>query len=59
LRLREGDEASCLNLNRAQTPRLLGVDPNELARRGAFTVRADDGKSRGALPVDPAGTNGA
>lgn len=25
-RLKEGDDASCLNLNRAQTPRVLGVD---------------------------------
>ena len=37
LRVQDGDEASCLNLNRAQTPRLLGVDPNQLARRGSFT----------------------
>jgi putative ABC transport system permease protein len=37
LRVRDGDEASCLNLNRAQTPRLLGVDPNQLAQRGSFT----------------------
>ena len=37
LRLREGDDASCLNLNRAQNPRLLAVDPRELASRGAFT----------------------
>lgn len=37
LRLREGDEASCLNLNRAQTPRLLGVNPDALGERGAFT----------------------
>lgn len=36
LRVREGDDASCLNLNRAQRPRLLGVDPRELARRQAF-----------------------
>jgi len=36
-RVREGDDASCFNLNRAQQPRLLGVDPKELARRGAFT----------------------
>ena len=35
-RLREGDEASCLNLNRAQTPRLLGVDPKLLVERSAF-----------------------
>jgi len=32
----QGDDASCLNLNRAQAPRLLGVDPQELARRDAF-----------------------
>lgn len=31
-----GDEASCLNLNRPQQPRLLGVDPGELDRRRAF-----------------------
>lgn len=37
MRVRDGDEASCLNLNRAQTPRLLGVDPDSLADRGAFT----------------------
>jgi putative ABC transport system permease protein len=37
LRLRPGDDASCLNLNRPQVPRLLGVDPDALARRAAFT----------------------
>jgi ABC-type lipoprotein release transport system permease subunit len=37
LRVHDGDDASCLNLNRAQTPRLLGVDPQELSKRGAFT----------------------
>ncbi|HAB17204.1 MAG TPA: hypothetical protein DCE44_12235, partial [Verrucomicrobiales bacterium] len=36
-RVRDGDDASCLNLNRAQRPRLLAVNPEELARRGAFT----------------------
>ena len=36
LRLREGDDASCLNLNRAQQPRLYGVPPDELERRKAF-----------------------
>lgn len=36
LRLQDGDEASCLNLNRAQAPRLYGVDPAELMERGAF-----------------------
>lgn len=39
-RVREGDDASCLNLNRAQAPRLLGVNPELLARRGAFTFAA-------------------
>ena len=37
LRVHDGDDASCLNLNRAQTPRLLGVDPEALQSRGAFT----------------------
>ncbi|MBN1361439.1 MAG: ABC transporter permease [Sedimentisphaerales bacterium] len=37
LRVRAGDDASCLNLNRAQQPRLLGVETKELSRRGAFT----------------------
>ncbi len=37
LRVRDGDDASCLNLNRAQKPRLLGVKPELLASRGAFT----------------------
>jgi ABC-type antimicrobial peptide transport system permease subunit len=36
-RVHEGDDASCLNLNRARAPRLLGVNPNELQRRQAFT----------------------
>ena len=33
LRVRDGDDASCVNLNRAQTPRVLGVDPKSLAGR--------------------------
>jgi hypothetical protein len=37
LRVRDGDEASCLNLNRAQQPRLLGVNPAALSERKAFT----------------------
>ena len=36
-RVRDGDEASCLNLNRALQPRLLGVNPDTLQSRGAFT----------------------
>ncbi len=36
-RVREGDEASCLNLQRPQNPRVLGLDPAALAGRGSFT----------------------
>ena len=36
-RVHDGDDASCLNLNRAQRPRLLGVSSQELSRRSAFT----------------------
>jgi len=39
LRVHEGDDASCLNLNRAQKPRLLAVQPEELQERGAFAFR--------------------
>jgi len=34
-RVREGDDASCLNLNRAQIPMLVGVDPTKLV--GSFS----------------------
>jgi putative ABC transport system permease protein len=37
LRVHDGDDASCLNLNRAQSPRLLGVQPGLLQMRGSFT----------------------
>jgi putative ABC transport system permease protein len=40
LRVRAGDEASCLNLNRAQRPRLLGVKPELLAGRFTFASAA-------------------
>jgi ABC-type antimicrobial peptide transport system permease subunit len=43
-RLREGDEASCLNLNRAQQPRLLGVNPDLLAGRFTFAAVAKGSK---------------
>jgi len=36
-RVRAGDDASCLNLNRPQTPRIIAVQPGQLARRGAFS----------------------
>jgi putative ABC transport system permease protein len=36
-RVKEGDDASCLNLNRVSNPQLIGVDPDELIRRASFT----------------------
>ena len=39
-RVQEGDDASCLNLNRAQKPRLLGVKPELLAGRFTFAKGA-------------------
>jgi len=35
-----GEEASCLNLNSATRPRLIAVDPAQLAQRGAFRFAA-------------------
>lgn len=40
-RVREGDEASCLNLNRAQKPRLLGVKSDQLEGRFIFKKLMD------------------
>ena len=37
MRMKTGDDASCLNLNRAQQPCFLGVHPEQLAGRNAFT----------------------
>ena len=37
LRVRDGDDASCFNLNRAQSPQLLGIQPEKLKQRGSFT----------------------
>ena len=36
---REGDDASCLNLNRSLSPPLLGVEPRDFSSRGAFAPK--------------------
>jgi hypothetical protein len=36
MRVRDGDDASCLNLNRALQPRMLGVKSEELLQRAKF-----------------------
>jgi hypothetical protein len=54
MRVRDGDEASCLNLNRAQQPRLLGVSPEDLGRHGAFGGNwslLNQSPADGAVPV--------
>lgn len=42
VKVRDGDDASCLNLNLAPNPPLLGVDPSELAGLGAFVPSDSD-----------------
>jgi len=44
-RVKEGDDASCLNLNRVSNPQLIGVNSGALSERGSFTFAqmADDG----------------
>ncbi|MBN2532255.1 MAG: ABC transporter permease [Spirochaetales bacterium] len=37
IRVQEGDDASCLNLNYVEKPRVLGVMPDEFAKRGSFS----------------------
>ncbi|MCG8598886.1 MAG: FtsX-like permease family protein [Verrucomicrobiales bacterium] len=44
-RVSDGEDASCLNLNRAQRPRLMGVNPQALADRDAFTFTKVSGES--------------
>lgn len=58
MRVRDGDDASCLNLNRALQPRILAVKPSELVERKAFRFSAKDAnwsllekpESDGAVP---------
>jgi len=38
----DGDDASCLNLNRISNPRVLGVDASQLEGRFSFQTFADD-----------------
>ena len=55
VRIKAGDEASCLNLNRAQQPKLFGIDPVLLSQRGSFTFSsiADPlRKNKGWLVMD-------
>jgi ABC-type lipoprotein release transport system permease subunit len=61
LRVHEGDDASCLNLNRAQMPQLLALQPNRLQERGSFafskTIESDNGNKLWDLLNENLGEN--
>ncbi|MDT8301864.1 MAG: ABC transporter permease [Sedimentisphaerales bacterium] len=61
LRIHEGDDASCLNLNRAQMPQLLALQPERLQERGSFafskTIESDSGKKLWDLLNENLGDN--
>ncbi|HLN19554.1 MAG TPA: ABC transporter permease [Bacteroidales bacterium] len=48
LKKMEGNDASCLNLNHITTPPILGVEPDQMISRGAFSfaVSIDKGKDK-------------
>ncbi|MFZ4764709.1 MAG: FtsX-like permease family protein [Roseimicrobium sp.] len=46
-RVREGDDASCQNLNKAQNPTLVGVNPSSLIDQNAFAFASGDWRSLG------------
>ena len=52
MRVRAGDDASCLNLNRAQKPRIFGVQTSAFKQRQAFTF---GGLADGADKSEPWG----
>jgi hypothetical protein len=60
LRVREGDDASCFNLNRAQSPQLLGVQPEKFQERGSFMFvsRASRPRIAGKMPATRANKEG-
>jgi putative ABC transport system permease protein len=55
-RVRDGDDASCLNLNRAQQPRLMAVQADALEQRNAFkfvaTIKGADEQGWQLLRTD-------
>ena len=62
MRQRSGDDASCLNLNRAMNPRLLAVRSDDLVKRGAFTFSddlADSKEERGWAILERRESDGA
>ena len=52
LKVHDGDDASCLNLNYAQAPRLLSVNVEDMASRNAFTEPSGDDSIWRLLQMD-------
>ena len=53
MRVRDGDDASCLNLGMPQAPRLVAVASAELARREAFRFASTLAPTTGSMPSNP------
>ena len=53
LRVRDGDDASCLNLSLPQNPRLVALQPAALAERGAFAFADSQPPDGAAAPASP------
>ncbi len=51
LRVRDGDDASCLNLNKALQPRVLGVKPEDMTGRFRFSKTGADWRVLGERPA--------
>ena len=47
MRKSEGDDASCLNLNRISQPRILGIPPDQLSGRFSFIKELEDYSTTG------------
>lgn len=68
VKVRDGDDASCLNLNQAQTPRVMGVTVEDFISRKAFENPSrdeslwrllEDERADGAIPALVGDTNTA
>lgn len=52
IRIREGDEASCLNLNQVRNPTIAGIDPEILENENRFHITHEINKEAGWSVLD-------
>ncbi len=52
VRIQEGDEASCLNLNQVRNPRIAGVDAAVLEKESRFRITESTGRMKSWLLLD-------